>query len=339
VQVFLSYRRSDAGGHAGLLAETLVSRIGRHRVVLDVTATGGETPAAAVDRALERCDALIAVIGPGWLRAAGPAGLRRLSQPDDYVHVELARALRMGIPVVPVLVGGTTVPAAADLPPDLRGIVRRPAITLRDETWQADVAVLLRRLGDIRAETADAGRRGRRPGRRRRPAVVVAALMAVVVLVAGAAWVWRSRSDDGSAGSTSGVATCPATGDPTWHDLSPVPTKAEIPVGEGSLFLRVATARWRVVAGTFEVVLGTELENLSPDSHADSPDLYRALVVVGREFPVTCFAAEPAVVAANEKGRATVGFEVGCEPTAGVALAVRGGGTVPVVEGAAFATC
>jgi hypothetical protein len=340
VQVFLSYRRSDAGGHAGRLADTLVSRIGRHRVVVDVTAAGGESPAVAVDRALERCDALLAVIGPGWLRAAGPAGLRRLFQPDDYVHVELARALRMGIPVLTVLVGGSALPAAADLPQDLRGIVRRPAITLRDESWQSDIAELLRRVGDIRAEAEAAGRPRRRSGGRRRPALVGVALVLVAVLVAGAAWAWRSRADDGSAASDTGVAACPPTADATWHELQPVPTKAEVRVEDGSLFLRVATARWRMlVAGSFQVVLGTELENLSPDSHPDGADLYRALILAGRDFPVTCFSAEPQVVAANQKGRATVGFEVGCEPTAALSLAVRGGETAVVLEGAASPTC
>jgi hypothetical protein len=341
VQVFLSYRRSDAGGHAGRLTETLVSRIGRHRVVLDVTAAGGESPAAAIDRALERCDALLAVIGPGWLRAAGPAGLRRLFQPDDYVHVELARALRRGIPVVPVLVGGTALPAAADLPPDLRGIARRPAVTLRDQTWQEDVGALLRVVGDIRDQTADAGRPGRRArGGRRRPVLVGAALVTVIVLAAGAAWAWRSRADDGSAASSTGVDACPAAGDTTWHDLRPVPTKAVIALGDGSLFVRVATARWRsLVAGSFQVVLGTELENLSAASNSDGADLYRALVVAGEDFPVTCFAAEPQVVGANEKGRAVVGFEIGCEPTGAVSLAVRGGDTVAVVEGPAPPTC
>ncbi len=340
VQVFLSYRRSDAGGHAGRLAETLVSRIGRHRVVVDVAAAGGEAPAVAVDRALARCDALLAVIGPGWLRAAGPAGLRRLFQPDDYVHVELARALQLGVPVVPVLVGGTAVPAAADLPPDLRGIARQPAVTLRDATWHEDVAALLRRVGELRADAENVARPGRHARGGRRPAIVVAALVAVVVLVGGAAWAWRSRLDDGSAASSTGLAACPVTEEATWHELRPVATKAEVHVGDGSLFLRVATARWRMVAaGTFQIVLGTELENLSPGSHGDDPDLYRALVVAGRDFPVTCFAAEPLVVAANQKGRATLGFEVACEPTAAVSLAVRGGDTAPVVEGAASVTC
>jgi hypothetical protein len=338
VQVFLSYRRSDAGGHAGRLAEALASRIGRHRVVLDVTTSGSEPLGAAVDRALDRCDAVVAVIGPGWVRAAGPVGLRRLFQPDDYVHVELAHALRKGIPVVAVLVGGTALPAPGDLPTDLRGIARRPAVTVRDGSWQADVATLVRGLGDIRATTA-----GTRPARRsgtRRPLLVGAALVAVVALVAGAAWAWWSRADDGSAASSPGVTSCPATTDPSWNDVSPVATKAEIVVGDGSLFVRVTTARWRsAVTGTFQVVLGVELENLSPDSHPDGADNYRALVVAGRDFPVTCFAANPATVSANQKGRATVGFEVGCEPTGAVTLAVRGGGTATVVGGEASPTC
>jgi TIR domain len=336
VQVFLSYRRSDAGGHAGRLAETLASRLGHHRVIHDVTAAGGQDVTAAVDRALARCDVVVSVIGPGWQRAAGPAGMRRLFQPEDYVHVELARALRHGVPVLPVLVGGATLPAPADLPPDLRGLVRRPPVTLHDATWQADVAALLRAAGELRGDAEAAGRtRPRDPGgRRARPVLVGLALALVVVLAAGAAWAWRSQAEDGSAESSSGLAACPDTASPAWHELAPIATKAELPLAEGSLFLRVATARWRmVVAGTFEIVLGTELENLSPDSHPEGSDLYQALVVSGREFPPSCFAAEPPVVASNQKGRATVGFQVGCEPTGRITLTLRGGVTSLVAEG------
>ena len=64
----------------------------------------GQEFTVAIDRALDACDAVLAVIGPGWLTASTPQGNRRLTEPGDYVRTELARALERKVRVVPVLV-------------------------------------------------------------------------------------------------------------------------------------------------------------------------------------------------------------------------------------------
>jgi hypothetical protein len=65
-----------------------------------------------IDRALADSDVALAVIGPGWVTAVTPQGTRRLLEDDDYVNLELAGALRRGIRVIPVLVGGAQLPEA-----------------------------------------------------------------------------------------------------------------------------------------------------------------------------------------------------------------------------------
>lgn len=57
--------------------------------------------------AIDRCDALLAIIGPGW-----PTG--RLAEPDDLVRVEIEAALRRRIRVIPVLVDDAVMPRASD---------------------------------------------------------------------------------------------------------------------------------------------------------------------------------------------------------------------------------
>jgi hypothetical protein len=123
VQVFLSYRRGDVPGHAGRLADALRQRLGTDSVFQDVVAIApGQDFTAAIDRALDDCDAVLAVIGPGWRTAATPQGAPRLFDADDYVRLELARALDRNVRVVPVLVGGAALPAASELPDDLKGL-------------------------------------------------------------------------------------------------------------------------------------------------------------------------------------------------------------------------
>jgi hypothetical protein len=182
VQVFLSYRRGDVAGHAGRLADALRQRLGANSVFQDVVAIApGQDFTAAIDRALDDCDAVLAVIGPGWLTAVTPQGAPRLFQADDYVRLELARALTRDVRVIPVLVGGASLPAASELPDDLKGLVRRQAVVLHDETWHQDVNGL---VGSLRGEPAVP------TTRRPRRLVPGAAVAAVLVVVGAAAWWW-----------------------------------------------------------------------------------------------------------------------------------------------------
>jgi len=54
---------------------------------------------------------LLTLIGPDWLDARDPVtGTRRLDDPADFVCIEIAAALKRGVPVVPVLLDGTPPP-------------------------------------------------------------------------------------------------------------------------------------------------------------------------------------------------------------------------------------
>lgn len=176
MQVYLSYRRNDVGGYAGRLADALRQRLGAKSIFQDVTAIPlGQAFTAVIDRALDESDVVLAVIGPGWLTASTPEGRPRLLEPDDFVRLEVARALQREVRVVPVLVGGARLPTAAALPEDLQGLVERQGIVLRDESWYQDVESLARSL---RGEPAVPPGHGRWWPRRR---VLIAAAAGLLV--------------------------------------------------------------------------------------------------------------------------------------------------------------
>ena len=82
MQVFLSYRRNDVGGYAGRLTDALLDRLGANTVFHDVSAIApGQNFTVAIDRALDECDALLAMIGPGWLRSATHRAIPVCSRP------------------------------------------------------------------------------------------------------------------------------------------------------------------------------------------------------------------------------------------------------------------
>jgi hypothetical protein len=316
VRIFLSYRRSDVGGHAGRLADALLQRLGANSVFQDVIAIApGQDFTVELDRALDDSDAVLAVIGPGWLTAATPQGAPRLSEADDYVRLELARALNRNVRVVPVLVGGAALPAATDLPDELRGLVHRQAVVLHDETWHQDVDGLVQSLRGEPAVPASQNRRW-----------VVVGAVAVALVVFGAAALWFRPGSGNGSGNGEPVACPPAEGQ-GWTRI----TLTDNPSGEwkttaGTVVFTVKDARWRAQGeGTWQVILTTSMKNETRESVRHGSWLYEALVVAQRPFNVTCYSpsietADPGLIS---DGR--VGFEVRCKPVGFIELVVTGG--------------
>jgi hypothetical protein len=119
--VFVSYRRDDSDVAAGRLADDLSEIFGPDSIFRDVdNLEPGEDYEDALDRALDSCVALIAMIGPRWSSITTNVGLRRLEDPKDWVHAEISRALARGVRVIPVLISGTIMPREAEVPVDLK---------------------------------------------------------------------------------------------------------------------------------------------------------------------------------------------------------------------------
>jgi hypothetical protein len=107
----------------------------------------------AIDQSIANCDALLAIIGLEWLEARSATGGRRLDDPNDFVRIELASALRRDIPVIPVLVRGAKMPHVEQLPEDLKELAYRNAVELTHPRWKSDVQVLIRALRAVVGET------------------------------------------------------------------------------------------------------------------------------------------------------------------------------------------
>ena len=82
----------------------------------------------------------------GWLTVQDPRlKRRRLDNPDDFLRLEVATALKSErIRVIPVLVERSLMPAPEDLPPDLADLAFRNALELSDTRWESDVGSSLK---------------------------------------------------------------------------------------------------------------------------------------------------------------------------------------------------
>jgi TIR domain len=184
--IFISYRREDTSGEAGRLADDLAERFGRSSVFIDVDAIApGADFEARIHQALDASQLAVVLIGNRWLTSKLPDGTRRLDDSGDYVRQEIAAALaRDDVTVVPMLVEGAGMPAAAVLPADISGLSKRNALELSTKRWNYDLG----RLVEV-AERHDRGwRRALRSvprwARRGAPIAALALAGAIAAIVA-----------------------------------------------------------------------------------------------------------------------------------------------------------
>jgi hypothetical protein len=128
--IVISYRREDSKWITGRIFDRLEAHFGVGNVFMDIDNIPiGLDFRDHLQEILKRCDILVAVIGPNWLKA-DDSGVSRLHDPADWVRIEIAAALEKMVPVVPLLIDGTRMPRVEQLPPDLQGFAFRQAAAL-----------------------------------------------------------------------------------------------------------------------------------------------------------------------------------------------------------------
>ena len=142
-RIFISYRRDDSRGYAGRLQGDLSRRYSEEHVFRDVEIPPGADFGEYITSLVDKCNVVLAIIGPSWLDARDREGERRIDNPDDWVRLEIERALaRDGVEVIPVLVDGARLPPREELPESLLALRRRNAFELSDRRWDYDVGQL-----------------------------------------------------------------------------------------------------------------------------------------------------------------------------------------------------
>jgi hypothetical protein len=247
--VFISYRREDSTGYAGRLHEELQQRLGANEVFRDVdTLRPGQDFVEAIEQRLQNCATLVAMIGRTWLTTTDESGARRIDQPGDYVAMEIGEALsRRDVLIVPVLVGGAVMPTPEQLPERLKGLGRKQALVIRDETWEEDVdrlaAVLLAASGKPPAPAVFSARRTR-PVAMWVAVGLILATMAIVAMVA--------LRDPAPPDSPTASAITPATPE----SAAPAPA-ASLPAGAGFAIGVLGNPEFATGEAVFTVLTGS----------------------------------------------------------------------------------
>jgi hypothetical protein len=314
MKLFVSYRREDTGGRAGRLCAVLVTRFGAGNVFQDVNAVSpGHDFRAQVEAAIATSDAVLIVIGPGWLQSDGADVGRRIDDENDFVRLEVSLALSSGVPVVPVLVDGAVLPSLDELPDDMAEMLGRHAVTIRDASWHQDVDDLISRL---KGEERLASRT------RRWPITVGVGLLIVFVVFVVAAIV-RNPSEQSSA---SGWPECKQP-DENWVqvELAADPTDEIVDDDAHTVGYEVLEAAVLVDSVDSARVMvevaatnGSEPRQGDDDPKYFGPDDIDGLFVDGVQFEIDCIgpltgsgALDPGERAIAWTGFTTIGIPTG----------------------------
>jgi hypothetical protein len=128
--IAISYRRDDSRPVTGRLYDRLQTKFGQSSVFMDFDAIPpGVDFRDYIKRSIARSDLVIAMIGPNWVGEKADHS-RRIDEETDFVRLEIAYALQHGIPVIPVLINDTQMPAPEKLPADIAGLAFRNAVNL-----------------------------------------------------------------------------------------------------------------------------------------------------------------------------------------------------------------
>lgn len=144
-KIFINYRRSDSQYMVDDLYEQFLQyKVPRDWIFKDVESIGiGTEFDVAIDQALAKADIVLIVIGKTWLSEENK---RRLHDPDDFVRREVAKALQLENTIVVPVLFDAPMPAASELPEDLKDLPRRNAFEISRKYKDQDIRELMQKL-------------------------------------------------------------------------------------------------------------------------------------------------------------------------------------------------
>lgn len=156
MNVFINYRRGDADATALLLYDRLAARIGSENLFLDVkTLQAGTHWLEEIKTHGAHGGVFLALIGTTWLDRLKERQHAEADGVEDVVTLELELALHSWPGrVIPLLVGGASMPQRASLPRPIRSLADCHALELRHTSFDQDVERLVAKLETIETDGA-----------------------------------------------------------------------------------------------------------------------------------------------------------------------------------------
>ncbi len=167
--IVVSYRRDDSLHITGHIVDRLEQRYGKGCVFWDIDSIPYGVDFRQQRRnLLDRCDVLVAIVGSRW-NAADESGAYPITDPTDWVRIEIETALSKNIPVIPVIVDRARMPKPYELPESMRDFAyRQPAEIDSRRDFDPHIERLIRAISEsVEDREIEAKRHGEADGTRR----------------------------------------------------------------------------------------------------------------------------------------------------------------------------
>jgi hypothetical protein len=200
MKIFISYRRADSKYVVDRIRDRLNEAFDEDAIFRDIESIPlGQNFSDVLNQSTSTCDVMLVVIGPQWASVTDSQGNKRLADPGDYTRLEVDTGLaNKKILVIPVLVMGAQMPAAAEIPESLRDLLFRNAISVRnDPDFTPDMERLIQGIYEQFPDAAKARSAKRKTMGAPQLAAAVKDILAPNIKKAGSA--------DGIAGQMSGA--------------------------------------------------------------------------------------------------------------------------------------
>lgn len=125
--VFISYRRESGDQLARLVQSELERR--SYKTFLDVDDLGPNYFDSRLIREIRYASNFVVVLSPGCLT--------RCRQQDDWLRREISLALRHRKNIVPLVMDNFEFPSAAEIPEDIKGLIRHNSVVYSHHYFQA----------------------------------------------------------------------------------------------------------------------------------------------------------------------------------------------------------
>jgi hypothetical protein len=136
--IVISYRRDDSKWTADLIFNRLESHYGKGNVFMDIDSIPfGLDFREHIRETLDRCDIMVALVGPNWI-GRDSIGDHILDE-TDWVRIEIEAALNKKIPLIPLLIDGSRMPKAEDLPEALKNFVFRQSAAIDRDNFRSQM--------------------------------------------------------------------------------------------------------------------------------------------------------------------------------------------------------
>jgi hypothetical protein len=156
--IIISYRRVDSAAIAGRIRDRLAQHYGADAIFMDIDSIPfGIDFRQQIQEAVAKNGVVLALIGPKWI-GAKKGGTSRINDDNDAIRIEIETALNQGIALIPVLVGGATMPRSSALPESLQKMCFLNAAEVNDgRDFHQHVDRLIRAMDRLLTETKLSG--------------------------------------------------------------------------------------------------------------------------------------------------------------------------------------